>query len=504
MHDPGSTTTVAPAGTRVRPLEPDWTAERVFRAVSHLPHAAFLDSGAGPAHLSRYSFVAADPFQWVSLPRDAERSLSVLGEAVRLYSAHAPVLSPDRLPPFQGGAVMWFSYDLNQTFDRIAPPRYDQCQLPGICWGLYDVVFAFDHRIGQAWIISQGLPELDGPGRRWRAAEREAEFLGHLQAALNGQDSEPVISARWPAGSQPTPASLQTPQFPTWGPEELTSNFSKEAYLEAVGSAVEYVRAGDVFQVNLAQTLTHPATCDPVTLYGRLRSANPAPFAAYLDLGEQQVLSASPERFLQVVGRRVEARPIKGTRPRRDWPEADLFAAFDLQTSAKDRAENVMIVDLMRNDLARVCRPESIRVTQLCELEHYAFVQHLVSAIHGELPEDLPAEQLLAATFPGGSVTGAPKIRAMEIISQLEPTARGAYCGSLGYWSFSGTIDLNILIRTITVAGGWWTMPVGGGIVADSDPLREYEETWHKAIGLLRPVLANRLEPLISRPRELR
>ena len=220
--------------------------------------------------------------------------------------------------------------------------------------------------------------------------------------------------------------------------------------------------------------------------YLRLRQCNPAPFAGYLDTGSVQIVSASPERFLQVQQGRVEARPIKGTRPRNPLAEADLFSGDELQQSEKDRSENVMIVDLLRNDLARVCTPESVRVTQLCEVERFAYVQHLVSAIEGSLASDHHPLDLIRATFPGGSITGAPKVRAMQIISELEPNARGAYCGSLGYIGYDGTMDLNILIRTITVAGGWWQMPVGGGIVAQSDPLSEYEETWHKAEGLLK------------------
>ena len=182
----------------------------------------------------------------------------------------------------------------------------------------------------------------------------------------------------------------------------------------------------------------------------------------------------------------VETRPIKGTRPRTARPEADLFAGDELRRSEKDRAENVMIVDLLRNDLARVCHPDSVCVTQLCELERYEFVQHLVSAVQGELEEGRSSLDLIRAAFPGGSISGAPKVRAMEIIAEIEPTARGPYCGALGYVGFDGSMDLNILIRTITAGRGWWQMPVGGGIVAQSDPRREYEETWHKATGLLR------------------
>jgi para-aminobenzoate synthetase component 1 len=270
------------------------------------------------------------------------------------------------------------------------------------------------------------------------------------------------------------------------GHDGLTSDFSAAAYHLAVERAVEYIHAGDVFQVNLSQRLLHSAITPPVDLYCRLRGRNPAPFAGYLDGGDWQIASASPERFIRVNNRHVETRPIKGTRGRTRRPEADLFAGDELLASRKDRAENVMIVDLLRNDLSRTCRPDSVRVSQLCSLETYEYVQHLVSVVEGTLRDDCAPLDLLRTSFPGGSVTGAPKIRAMEIIAELEPTVRGAYCGSLGYIGVDGQMDTSILIRTITAAGGWWQLPVGGAIVADSKPREEYDETWHKAAGMLR------------------
>lgn len=276
------------------------------------------------------------------------------------------------------------------------------------------------------------------------------------------------------------------PQYAVPGVPNVASSFSKDGYLQAVRRVIDYIHAGDVFQVNLSQRLLAPARDDAAALYLRLRRCNPAPFAGYFDLGEFQIVSASPERFLRVADRQVETRPIKGTRPRTGDPAIDRAAAAELLASEKDRAENVMIVDLMRNDLARVCDARSVRVGQLCGIEAYEHVLHLVSSVHGRLRDGRMPIDLLRAAFPGGSITGAPKIRAMEIIAELEPAARGAYCGSLGYLGFDGSLDMNILIRTITAGRGWWQFPVGGGIVADSIPEREYEETWHKAEGLLR------------------
>jgi para-aminobenzoate synthetase component 1 len=249
---------------------------------------------------------------------------------------------------------------------------------------------------------------------------------------------------------------------------------------------IDYIRAGDIFQANLAQRLVCPAVEDPLDLYRRLRTVNPAPFAAYLALGDFALLSASPERFVCVADGRVETRPIKGTRQRRSNPEADLFTRDELRESDKDQAENVMIVDLLRNDLSRVCRPGTIRVPQLCGVETYETVQHLVSQVCGELQPGRNMFDVLGVTFPGGSITGAPKVRAMEIIAEIERVARGPYCGSLFYCGFDGRADSSILIRTLVQRGGWLSCGVGGGIVAQSDPAAEYEETLHKAAGMLR------------------
>ena len=250
---------------------------------------------------------------------------------------------------------------------------------------------------------------------------------------------------------------------------------------------MDYILAGDVFQVNLSQRLETAAPGDLFALYRDLRRRNPAPFAAYLDFGPLRILSASPERFLRFdpAGRGVETRPIKGTRPRGRSAALDRALRRELETSPKDRAENVMIVDLLRNDLSKVCEPGSVRVPGLLDLEEHPTVFHLVSTITGRLREGLDAADLLSAAFPGGSVTGAPKIRAMEIIGELEPTHRGPYCGAIGYWSVTGALDTSIVIRTYVAAGGRLYFQAGGGIVADSTPKEEYRETLDKAEALV-------------------
>jgi para-aminobenzoate synthetase component 1 len=461
----------------VRELVPAPEPEAAFLRLSRQRHCLFLDSALPHPSLGRYSFLAADPFDFVSVPSPDAGAWAALERWQEVFRSQ-PVRG---LPPFQGGAAGLFSYDLHRSLERIPPPRYDEFGVPVVAVGWYDVVLAFDHSAHRAWLVSQGFPELAAGRRAARARDRLEQFAAWLAA--------PPAAACPAAGRDAVPRELLAPQYPVPGHDRLTSNFSADGYRAAVQRAIDYVYAGDVFQVNLAQRLLHPATDDSVTLYQRLRRCNPAPFAGYFDLGEFQIISASPERFLRVQDGQVESRPIKGTRPRTKQPEADLFRGDELRQSEKDRAENVMIVDLLRNDLSRVCRPESVRVTQLCELEVYEFVQHLVSAISGQLLDGRSPLDLLRAAFPGGSITGAPKVRAMEIIAELEPTARGPYCGSLGYLGFDGALDLSILIRTITAGRGWWQAPVGGGIVAQSVPQRELEETWHKAAGLLDALL---------------
>ncbi len=448
----------------------------VFRKMSVLPHCLFLDSALRNAEVGRYSFVTADPFQFLVYPAGAAHALRLLRQRMcELQADHVA-----GLPPFQGGAAGLFGYDLNRCLERIPAPRIDEFQVPALAVGLYDVVVAFDHTDNRAWIISQGLPETAHSSRQQRAESR----LRQCRALLNG--AAPAIRKETQVRVPDVTCQQLARQFSTQEDPDVTSNFTADGFRKAIARAIEYIHAGDVFQVNVAQRLLFPTQGSSLELYLRLRERNAAPFAGYLDMGAFQLVSASPERFLSVRRDLVETRPIKGTRPRCRSPEADLFAADELRESAKDRAENVMIVDLLRNDLARVCRPESVQVRVLCGLESYQYVQHLVSVVVGQLSSEQTPLDLVQAAFPGGSITGAPKVRAMEIIQQLEPTARGAYCGALGYLGFDRTMDLSILIRTITAGRGWWQFPVGGGIVAQSDPAREYEETWHKAHGLVR------------------
>ncbi len=474
----------------VEPLPGGLSAVVAFERLATLPHVIFFDSAARDSRLGRYSFVAADPFAWIQRPADGSDALAAVEQLWQQFAPHAAVHAD--LPPFQGGLAGLLSYDLNRSLEQIAAPKIEDLQTPALAMGAYDVVVAFDHLEHQAYLISQGLPEVEPLARRERAESRLAEFKRLLFGSPPSATHSTVASVASGGAAEPArgdvPIKELAPQFPM-PMLGVTSNLSAAAYRDMVRRGVEYIHAGDIFQVNLAQRLLHAATSTSLDLYLRLRERNPAPYACYFDLGEWQICSASPECFLTVRDRQVETRPIKGTRGRSPIPEADLFAGDDLSASEKDRAENVMIVDLMRNDLSRVSAAESVHIEQLCRLETYAFVKHLVSVVRGELRPECTPLDLLRASFPGGSITGAPKVRAMEIIAELEPTARGPYCGSLAYLGFDGTMDANILIRTITAGRGWWQLPVGGGIVAQSEPDDEYRETWHKARGLLRALV---------------
>jgi para-aminobenzoate synthetase component 1 len=462
----------------VEELDPAPDPEEIFQRLAHLPYCLFLDSASRHPTLGRYSFLAADPFEIVRISADGSDALDVLGKIIQQFS----VESVPELPPFQGGAAGLLGYELGRSLESVPPTSYDEFNVPALAMGLYDVVVAFDHVTDRAWIVSQGLPELDPSSRYRRAKQRLEQARGWISGSCDDR-----CAATPEATGQLSPQQLAS-QYPVADIPDLTSNFSEQAYLKAVQRVIDYIYAGDVFQVNLAQRLLMPARDNSVSLYRRLRHCNPGPMAGYFDLGDFQILSASPERFLRVHQRQVETRPIKGTRPRSGDPKIDRAAEAELLGSEKDRAENVMIVDLLRNDLSRVCSPDSIRVSQLCGIEPCQFVMHLVSAVTGRLRSECTSLDLVRAAFPGGSITGAPKVRAMEIIAELEPTARGAYCGALGYLGFDGSMDWNLLIRTITAGRGWWQFPVGGGIVAQSIPEQEYEETWHKAEGLLRTI----------------
>ncbi|MFC1925592.1 aminodeoxychorismate synthase component I [Chloroflexota bacterium] len=450
------------------------TAPEAFEVFRQRPYSFFLDSGMNPEKLGRYSFLGSDPFL-VLKSRGSKTTLlspqkkesikgnpfDIAGELLERYSME-PCPSPI---PFTGGAVGYFSYDLCHFIEHLPSTAIDDLHLPECYLAFYDLIITFDHLGGRTYIASSGFPEQEEERRLKRAAER-------LEAVREMLLYPPPVT---------NPASPKGDRNAT-----LRSNFTHQEYLEAVETAREYIAAGDIFQVNLSQRFETDSPASPYELYQRLRQINPAPFAAYLNFDEVTIISASPERFLKVNGNGVETCPMKGTRPRGASKTEDEALARELKNSVKDRAENVMIVDLERNDLGRVCRFGTVKVNELWTLERYATVFQLTSTIEGRLRPDKDRIDLLKACFPGGSITGAPKVRAMEIIDELEPTKRSIYTGSLGYLSFSGEMDLNIVIRTILIKDGRAYFQVGGGIVYDSDPELEYQETMDKAKALFK------------------
>jgi para-aminobenzoate synthetase component I len=464
-----------------------------------LPYRLFLDSALRDARLGRHSFLTADPVavvrsrgprtEWIDPTTGTRRPVaSDPLTAVRAFLA--PFASPavPGLPPFQGGVAGSISYDWGLELERLPTPLHDDLALDDVVLGIYDWVLAWNHVASKAWLISTGMPETEPAERARRAAARAAGILARLRSSSSTPDSPRHDRPTQPSAAAAVSGLVDShPVDGWWDPRvALRSSFTRHAYLEAVERVREYIFAGDIFQANLSQRFEAPLTEPAWTLYRRLRERTPAPFAAFLDLPEASVLSASPERFLRVDGSgRVETRPIKGTRPRGVGPEHDAALGQALVESPKDRAENLMIVDLMRNDLSRVCAPGSVRVAELFALEQYATVHHLVSTVEGRLAAGADALDLLRAAFPGGSITGAPKLRAMEIIAELECLRRGVYCGSIGYWSVTGELDTSVAIRTAVTRAGRVYFSAGGAVVADSDPAEEYQETLDKARGLI-------------------
>jgi len=450
-------------------------ADRLAPLIGSWPGPALLESGPGFGAAGRWSILAAHPR--LVFERDS-RKYQVRPEAYAMYLASLEGLlrrfdladaetAPDPdLPPFQGGLIGYLGYDIAPWLERLprrarpirygAHPLHTMMRMPEVRFALYDTFVAVDHATGAAdlWafdLLGEGPSATERRGEGWRTAlDRPAPTL--------------------------RPARLRTV------PE---SNFTREAYLAAVRRALEYIAAGDIFQVNLSQRFAaRLRNLDGLDLYLRLKARSPAPFAAFLGWGDSAIVGASPESFYQVRGDHIITRPIKGTRPRGGTPEDDSRLLRELHASAKDRAELTMIVDLERNDLGRVCRYGSVRVTEPLAVESFAQVHHLVATVEGRLRPGVGPIDVVRAVFPGGSITGAPKIRAMEIIDELEPTLRGPYTGAVGYFSRGGTSAFNIAIRTMLVERDVVSYQVGGGIVADSEPEAEYEETLHKGRGV--------------------
>lgn len=444
----------------------------LFAHVCHKEWLIFFDSAQNSNGKGRYSYICYSPFSTI-LSKNGNTFLNdqiidldpftVLQQQLLLY----PCPKLNALPPFQGGAAGFLSYDLNQRLENLSKPRVDDFDCQDLAIGLYDTVIAFDNLKLQAWIIATGYPEQGLSTRKQRAEHSIKMALASLAKVNSDKPSN---------------------QTNFISPEVIQSNFTPATYQDAVQKALDAIYAGEIFQVNLAQrfTTTLPDNYNLFSLYCQLRQINPNPFAGFLQLDDINILSASPERFLKLCENQVEACPIKGTRPRSRDELSDKKFAEELIQSSKDHAENIMIVDLLRNDMSKVCQAYTVQVPELCALRSYPHVYHLESIITGHLAPEKNAVDILKASFPGGSITGAPKIRAMEIIQILEPHARGPYCGCIGYVAFNGDMDMAITIRSFVVKDNKLSFHAGGAITADSSPEAEYQETLVKAKPLLR------------------
>lgn len=461
------------ANIYIEALETSLSAFEVYRLFHEKDYSVFLDSGMDAARLGRYSIIALDPFLRIEAKEnnihiwengvyrsEAGHPFMVLQRLLRRYT----VKNPTKLP-FVGGAIGFLSYDLCHHVEKLPQTTVDDLDLADLVFGFYDLALVFDHLEGRSYLTAFLRDDGDEADLRRRMEEIKGVIAAGVPAGGPGLDlpfaqNEPCIKA----------------------------NFSKEAYCEAIEKVRDYIRRGDIYQMNMTQRFSTRINRHPLHIYSYLRTINPAPFAAYMNYGDMKVLSSSPERFLQIKNRNIETRPIKGTMPRAEG-EQDKINADILSNSVKDKAENLMIVDLMRNDIGWVCKFGSVRVPELFKIEKYATVFQMVSTVTGALRDDCDAVDCLLATFPGGSITGAPKIRAMEIIDEMEPTRRHIYTGSIGYIGFDGDMDLNIVIRTILVKGQKAYYQAGGGIVWDSVPEKEYQESLDKGYALLRALL---------------
>jgi para-aminobenzoate synthetase component 1 len=446
--------------------ELEYTADSAqrFQALLGRPWCAFLDSGGVGGEDGRYDIFAAEPYARLTtrgalteivtaggVEHSEEEPLELLRQRLAPLAPCASSRCPDL--PFLGGALGYFAYDLGRRFERMPSIAAADVDMPDMAVGLYDWAVVADHRTRRCWLV--------GAGRDERTFDEWDTLLERVQS-------------RAPAPSEPFEVL-----------SAIESSFDRASYAAAFARIKAHIRRGDCYQVNLTQRFQAAVRGHPWHAYLALRQLNPAPFSAYLGSSEGAVLSSSPERFLRVRARQVETKPIKGTRPRSAEPKRDRALAEALRASAKDRAENVMIVDLLRNDLGKCCEPGSVRVSKLFDVESFASVHHLVSTVEGILRADSHSLELLRAAFPGGSITGAPKVRAMEIIESLEPQRRGIYCGCIGYLGFNGNMDLNIAIRTLVQHGDKIYAWAGGGIVADSEVEAEYQESFDKAAALL-------------------
>lgn len=454
--------------------------ERVYETIKE-PYSFLLESIKGPEKIARYSFAGAKPFLTF---RVKNGTVEIISKEKKLFSSRAPlkklkelitsykIKHIDGLPPFLGGAVGIISYDFVHYFERLPKTAIDDLKLPDAHFFLIDTFFAFDHKYKKTFIIScPGISEGGGQENNYNFYYDNAKGkIYHLyeKAQTSCQNN---INIR------------ETFRKPV----RIRHDIHKKNYIEIVKKTKEYIRAGDIFQANLSQRVSSEiGKTDGWEIYKLLSSINPSPFAAYMDMGDYQLASSSPERLLRFSGDIVETRPIAGTRPRGADARGDMEMRTDLLLNEKERAEHLMLIDLERNDLGKISDYGSVAVDEFMITEDYSHVIHIVSNIKGRVAKGKDCFDAIRAAFPGGTITGVPKVRCMEIIDELEPVARGPYTGSLGYISFTGAMDLNIIIRTFVIKNGIAYVQAGAGIVADSEPEREYYETFKKAEALIK------------------
>jgi len=435
-----------------------------------------LESVEGGEKWGRYCFLGGEPsivFQSkgsrVEITRnghsEVQDGVNPLDALKHLMQVYHPV-AVEGLPRFFGGAVGYLTYDMVRFFERLPDQTVDDLDVPDAMFMITDTIVIFDHMLQKIKVVSNALVD----GQPEKAYQEALAKIDQLIDRLR----QPVP----PRPRQPPPLAQLT----------LTSNFSKEAYEAVVERAKEYIRAGDVIQVVPSQRFSAPIAVEPFDIYRALRTVNPSPYMFYLKFGDLKLVGSSPEVNVRLEGSLIELRPLAGTRRRGRHPAEDVEIAAELMQDPKERAEHIMLVDLGRNDVGRVAKIGSVKVTELLQVEKYSHVMHLVSHIVGELAEGKDCYDVMRATFPQGTVSGAPKIRAMEIIEELEPTKRGPYAGAVGYFGYSGNMDTCIALRTMTVKGHTAYLQAGGGVVADSVPEMEYEETLNKARALMRAI----------------
>lgn len=438
----------------------------IFEILNKEKNCFFLDSSLNSDYLGRYSFLGIDPF--LILKTKEENPFEKIRETLEGYNTG--FINCDI--PFLGGAVGYLAYDLGFVLEKKVKKRYKSDPgIPDCFFAFYNTAVIIDHYRRLLYILSLGFPEKKSSSAEKLASANFNKIYGLLSKIASRRRAEKAN----PAGMRPV---------------RLKSNFTQSEYIRAIQKAKEYIRQGDIYQVNLSQQFTLESRLAAVDIYKRLRQVSPSFFSAYLDTGEFQIISSSPERFLKLDGDTVTTRPMKGTRPRSGNKAEDSRFKKSLVMSQKDKAELLMIVDLERNDLGKVCGYNSVEVPVLRELEEYSTVFQTTATVLGRLLKNKDRLDLLRACFPGGSITGCPKIRAMEIIEELEPNRRSIYTGCLGFLSFSGGMDFNILIRSILKKGNELSFGAGGGIVADSDPQKEYQETLVKAKGIFKAINA--------------